>query len=218
MWASLAIDVACRGGGRILSCGIHEKSMNVVLASSSPRRKRLLGRLVGGFSVKTADIEEHVGRDEGFARAAVRLAETKARAAWNGRALVIGADTIAYRGKKMFRKTESAGVARRILTALRGNTHGVVTGVALVFPDGRCVKYAAKARVKMRNWERGEIEGYLRGGEWRGRAGCYDVSGEGEGLVESILGEKETVVGLPLVKLGKILSEEKFGERKKNHY
>ena len=187
--------------------------MKIVLASSSPRRKRLLRKLVRKFSVKASEVNERIGRNEGFARAAVRLAEAKARAAWKGGELAIGADTIAYRGRKMFRKTESLEAARRILRQLEGSTHEVVTGVALVFPDGRCAKFAAKARVKMREWKEGELEGYLRGGEWKGRAGCYDVSGRGTVLVEKVAGEKETVIGLPLVRLRRALAIDVGGRK-----
>lgn len=200
--------------------------MEVVLASSSPRRKRLLKRLVGKFSASAADVAEKIGKGESFASAAKRLAEKKARAVAKtmadsgvarGRgkkgagAIVIGADTIAYSGKTIFRKTDDAKVAKRILLSISGRTHYVVTGVCVVLPDGASVKYAVKAAVRMKRLEGKLLEWYLKSGEWRGRAGCYDISGKGRKLVAGVKGEKETVVGLPLKRLKAILGKFESG-------
>ena len=180
--------------------------MDVVLASASPRRERLLKKITRKFSVKTAKIDEKIGAGETFQKAAERLAVLKASAVADGKSVVIGADTIAYFGKRNFRKTKDGTTARRVLSYLRGKTHYVITGVAVIYPSGRCVKYSVKARVKMKEFTDDKLESYLKYGEWRGRAGCYDVSGKGRRLVASVRGEKETVVGLPLKRLKLILS------------
>ena len=182
--------------------------MRVVLASASPRRKRLLERIVPRFSAKPARISERMAAGESFPSAAVRLAEKKARAVAKNEknAVVIGADTIAYRERKIFRKTDDARKARRILLELSGKTHYVVTGVAILFPDGKSVKYSVKALVKMKKLSERQLASYLKSGEWKGRAGCYDVSGRGRKLVGEVKGEKETVVGLPLKKLRTVLN------------
>jgi len=185
--------------------------MDIILASASPRRKRLLARVARKFSVAPARIDEKVRRGENFPHACKRLAQEKARAAAakNPRALVIGADTAAYLGKMNCRKTGSKAAARRILLALSGKTHIVATGVCIVFPDGKEIAYCEKAKVKMRKLEGKLLEGYLKSGEWKGRAGSYDVSGKGKRLVARVAGEKETVVGLPLRKLKLILGKRK---------
>lgn len=182
--------------------------MKIVLASASPRRKRLLKGIVRKFTVKIARIAEGIHSGESFSHAAMRLAEMKAKkvAAKNADAIVIGADTIAYFGKRNFRKTESEDAARMALSFLSGKTHFVITGVAVLFPDGRRVKYYERASVRMRKLDAREIEAYLRCGEWRGRAGSYDVSGIGRELVANVRGEEETVVGLPLKRLRSVLS------------
>ncbi len=181
--------------------------MGVMLASSSPRRKRLLKRLVRKFSASAADVGEEVRAGEAFPAAAKRLAEKKARAVAKHakETVVIGADTIAYSGKTIFRKTSDAEVAEKILLSLSGKTHYVVTGVCVIFPDGKAVKYAVKAAVKMKRLEGKMLGWYLRTGEWKGRAGCYDVSGKGRKLVAGVKGEKETVIGLPLKRLRLLL-------------
>ena len=193
----------------ILSKGAEMAGMQLILASSSPRRKRLLARVVRGFSVKPASVNEKLERTESFAAACVRLAEAKARAVARKHpgAAVIGADTIAYRGEKIYRKTASARTARRILQELSGKTHYAITGVAVVFPGGKCVKYSVRAAVKMKKLTPRALEWYMESGEWKGRAGSYDVSGKGKRLVAGVRGEKETVVGLPLKKLKLVLRQ-----------
>jgi septum formation protein len=181
---------------------------NFVLASSSPRRRKLLKRIVPKFKVKVAEINERIHAGEPFSHAAVRLAELKAKkiAKTEKNAIVIGADTAAYLGKKNFRKTASESKARKALRFLSGKTHFVVTGVANVFPDGKCIKYCEKASVRMRKLDERMLENYLKSGEWRGRAGCYDVSGKGRRLIAEVRGDRETVVGLPLRRLRKLLA------------
>jgi septum formation protein len=183
--------------------------MKLVLASASPRRRRLLKKIARTFSVMPARIGERIRRGEGFARACVRLSEAKARAVARREAgaVVIGADTIAYMGKKIYRKTDSAAKARDNLAELSGRTHYVVTGVAVVFPGGRCVKYFMRASVRMKRLGGKALAGYLKGGEWKGRAGSYDISGKGRTLVERVRGERETVVGLPLRRLALVLKK-----------
>ncbi|MCX6771705.1 MAG: Maf family protein [Candidatus Micrarchaeota archaeon] len=187
----------------------HRPPANIILASGSPRRKRLLRKIVRSFTVRPARISERLLRGEGNTAACMRLAEAKARASArrSGGAVVIGADTIAYRGKKIYRKTGSARTALRILLELSGRAHYVVTGVAVVFPGGKCVKYFVRAAVRMKKLTPKMLESYLKSGEWKGRAGSYDVSGKGKRLVERVKGERETVVGLPLKKLRLVLKK-----------
>ena len=179
--------------------------MKLVLASASPRRERLLKRVAREFSVKVAKIDERIRRGESFPCACVRLAEMKARDVADGKSVVVGADTIAYLGRKNFRKTDDEGKARGILLELRGKTHYVITGVAVLFPNGKCAKYSVKAAVRMKKFSEKELSSYLKSGEWKGRAGSYDISGNGKRLVQSVKGEKETVIGLPLKRLRKII-------------
>jgi len=181
--------------------------MEIVLASASGRRKRLLRSIVRKFSVAPADVNERIGKRESFPAAAMRLAVKKAQAVAKREegAIVIGADTIAYLGKRNFRKTDDERVAKKALAFLSGKTHYVATGVAVIFPDGRIVKYAVKASVRMKALADSQLPPYIKSGEWKGRAGCYDISGKGARLVECIKGEKETVVGLPLKRLAKLL-------------
>ncbi len=186
--------------------------MEIVLASASPRRKRLLSKLVRRFKVAPADADERIGKRESFRAACVRLAALKARkaAARHKGALVIGADTIAYLGKKNCRKTNSMQVAAGILRGLSGKTHAVVTGVAVLYPGGRIVKYSVLSRVRMKRLNEKTIAKYLKTSDWKGRAGSYDASGRHARLVVArIQGEKENVAGLPLCRLRRIIKRAK---------
>jgi septum formation protein len=197
-----------------INIGGLEADMAIILASASPRRKRLLGKIAKTFRVVIAKTDERMKKGESFTRACVRLAREKARAvaAKNPSAVVIGADTVAYLGKRNFRKTEDAGKARGILRTLSGKTHTVATGVAVILPGSREIAYCEKARVGMMRLSPLVIEKYLKSGEWRGRAGSYDVSGKGRALVAQVDGEIETVVGLPLKKLKMLLGS--LGKRR----
>ena len=191
--------------------------MALILASASPRRKRLLREIARTFRAMRAGVDERMKRGEGFAAACRRLAREKARAvsAKNPGATVLGADTIAYMGRRAFRKTDDAREARRILRALSGKAHTVATGVCVVFPDGKGSAYCEKSVVRMKKLSARVIDRYIKSGEWRGRAGSYDISGKGRRLVESVRGEKETVAGLPLKKLKALLGRE--GNGSANH-
>ncbi|MFA6328467.1 MAG: Maf family protein [Candidatus Micrarchaeia archaeon] len=181
--------------------------MDIILASGSPRRERLLRKIAHTFSVLPAKTRERLLPGEPFPRACARLAREKARAVAKKRpgAVVIGADTIAYLGKMNCRKTSSRRAARAILLALSGKTHRVVTGVAVIFPGKKAQAYSVRAEVRMKRLTPKMLDWYMETGEWKGRAGSYDVSGKGARLVERINGEKETVVGLPLKRLALIL-------------
>lgn len=183
--------------------------MEIILASASPRREMLLREFAKDLVVVPAHIDEAIHQDERFADACVRLARKKALqvAKENRGAVVIGADTIAYKGRENYRKTDDKRKARAILQGLSGRTHNVITGVAVVFPSGKCVAYSVKADVKMKEISELELENYLETDDWKGRAGSYDISGEGKSLVAGVKGEVETVVGLPIKKLRRLLGK-----------
>lgn len=187
--------------------------MEIVLASASERRKKLLSRLVRRFRVAPADVDERIGKNESFRVACMRLATAKARkaAARHRGALVIGADTIAYLGKRNCRKTDDRCVAAGILRELSGKTHSVVTGIAVLYPKGQMAKYSVFSLVKMKRIGEKTIAKYLKTSDWKGRAGSYDASGKHAKLVVAgIQGEKENVAGLPLCRLRKIIKRAKL--------
>ena len=179
--------------------------MEIVLASSSPRRKAILRKLGFGFLCAKSNVAEKTRRGSAESNAK-RLALVKASAVAKNHAgaIVIGADTIVERNGKFYPKTNSKTAAEKALGELSGKWHNAWTGVALVKGKGKIV-FCERARVRMKRLGRKEICDYVAGGEALGKAGCYNIAGKGRKLIEKVVGEPECVAGLPSVKLRKEL-------------
>ena len=175
--------------------------VTLILASSSPRRREILGRLGVPFSVEPGDIDETPHPGEGPEELAVRLALAKARvvAARHAEGLVIGADTVVAREGRLLGKPRDDAEAAETLRALRGGPHLVITGVAVVrASDGATRTAAVPATVLMRPYDDDEIADYVATGEPLDKAGAYGAQGHGGRLIERVDGPFLTVVGLPL--------------------
>lgn len=174
---------------------------SLVLASASPRRLDLLAQVgVTPDRVDPADIDESPLRDETPRRHALRLAREKA-AAVAARApgdFVLAADTVVAVGRRILPKAESEADARHCLTLLSGRAHKVLTGVALIAPDGRAATRLVETRVVFKRLSDAEFEAYVAGGQWRGKAGGYGVQGMAGGFILDLQGSYPSVVGLPL--------------------
>jgi len=179
--------------------------MEIVLASSSPRRKAILQKFGFRFTCAKSNVAEKTRRGSAESNAK-RLALGKARAVAKRHvgAIVIGADTIIEQNGKCYLKTGSKKAAERALGELSGKWHNVWTGVAML-KGKRKVVFCERARVRMRKLGRKEICDYVAGGEALGKAGCYNIAGKGRKLIEKVVGEPECVAGLPVKKLRKEL-------------
>ena len=114
--------------------------------------------------------------------------------------LIIGCDTLVALDGTIYGKPADASDARRILRALSGRTHEVLSGLA-VLQEGRELSAMERTEVTFRELGEDMIDWYLARGEWRGRAGGYAIQGAGAALVRSVQGDYENVVGLPLARL-----------------
>jgi septum formation protein len=173
----------------------------LVLASASPRRLALL-ELIGLTPdlVAPADIDESERKDERPRQLALRLAVEKGRAA---RAMqpddyILSADTVVACGRRILPKAETEQQARDCLKLLSGRGHDVLTGVAVLAPDGREASRVVETRVTFKRLTLAETEGYIASGEWRGKAGGYGIQGRAGALVRDIAGSYPSVMGLPL--------------------
>lgn len=168
----------------------------LILASRSPQRAAILEQLGVAFHAVAADVDELA---EGDPRAlVVENALRKARAVAGDR--VLGADTAVVLGERVLGKPRDEAQARDFLAALSGATHQVWSGVALIDVHGERSAAACTA-VRFRALGAAEIDRYVAGGEWRGRAGGYAIQGRGAALVEAIEGDYLNVVGLPVAAL-----------------
>ena len=175
--------------------------MTLVLASASPRRLELLAQIdVRPDLIDAPAIDETPGADETSRRLALRLAQAKAQtvAERHANAWVVAADTVVAVGRRILPKTETEAEARTCLALLSGRAHRVVTGVAVVAPNGKRASRLSETRVKVKRLGPEEIDAYIASQEWRGKAGGYAVQGHAGGFVLDLSGSYSGVVGLPL--------------------
>jgi len=198
-----------------------DRKTGLILASSSPRRAQILRDAGFSFSVLPAAVDESPLRGESAVQHVQRLAREKALATSQrirGAAVIIGADTVVVVGGKILGKPRSRADARRMLRLLSGRKHRVLTGLAvlkLVSPSHgrrphrvgflRCgVESTAVwfARLTPR-----EIADYVASGEPMDKAGAYAIQGRAGRFITRIDGCYFNVVGLPLARLYRLLSE-----------
>jgi septum formation protein len=180
----------------------------LTLASASPRRLSLLA-LIGlkPDAVLPTDIDETPLRDERPRKLALRLAIGKAQAAreLGAEGLILSADTVVGVGRRILPKTEEPHEALECLELISGRTHDVMTGVAVLAPDGRMASRLVEARVTFKRLSKTEIDGYLACGDWKGKAGGYAIQGPAGAFVTHLAGSFTTVVGLPLFETAGLL-------------
>lgn len=178
----------------------------LILASASPRRQELLGRLGCGFEAIPAALDETPRAGETAEVLAARLARGKARAVAAGRPgrPVLGADTVVARGDEILGKPADATEARRMLAALSGAGHRVVTGLALV-EDEAVREELVVSHVWFRQLAAAEIERYAGEAEPLGAAGAYAIQGGAAAFVARLAGSYTNVVGLPLAAAARLL-------------
>ena len=172
-----------------------------MLASASPRRRELLARLGVPFTLRPAGIDESPLPGEAPERLAVRLALAKARAAARDApagSTILGADTVVALDGELLAKPADAAEARSMLGRLSGREHEVWTGVAVVGPDDAERSGAQCTRVRFRTLGAAEIARYAASGEPLDKAGGYAIQGGAAAFVESVDGDTDNVVGLPL--------------------
>ena len=184
--------------------------MEIVLASASPRRKELLSLITEHFTVCPADADETL-RDAPLGEEVTRLSRLKAEAvqAQHPNAVCIGSDTMVTIDGLRLGKPKDADEAASMLRRLRGRTHEVLTGLAVLTPDGGAHTLHTCTRVTFRDFAEDELAAYLTTGEPLDKAGAYGVQGLGALLVERLDGDFFNVMGLPVLRLSRML--ERFG-------
>ncbi len=211
-----------RGGG----------PLRLILGSASPRRRNLLAQIgVVPDEVRAAEIDETPAKGE-LPRAYVdRMAREKALALctaipppsplWGeGRAdpvagaddrggggeptLILTADTEVSLGRHILGKPLDEAQAVQFLLLLSGRRHRVTTAVCLTRGEQRWTR-RVETRVKFKRLSDAEVSAYIRSGEWRGKAGGYDIRGMAGAFIPEIIGSYTNVVGLPLCETAALL-------------
>ena len=172
----------------------------LILASNSPRRRQLLARSDWEFHVIAADVDESQHLNESPADYVLRLAETKARTIpVQADQIVLAADTAVVDGSDILGKPKDNAEAFAMLTRLRGHTHQVYTGVALLRQsDGLLLKELSITDVPMRDYSDEEIHAYIQTGDPLDKARAYAIQHPSFQPVASLEGCYTSVMGLPI--------------------
>lgn len=183
--------------------------MKIVLASQSPRRKELMGRMGLEFVTQASKIDESAF--DGLEARELVATLSREKAQWiarqlDGETLVIGADTVVVRDGAALGKPKDAEDAVAMLLSLSGRDHQVCTGVTVCRGD-RVLTQVEETQVTFRDLTETEVRQYVSTGEPMDKAGAYGIQGLGGLLVEGIRGDYSNVVGLPVCRLGQMLKD-----------
>ena len=186
--------------------------MELILASASPRRRDILDAAKIPYTVCPSSADESYPADMVARDVPELLARRKAEAVAATSApdaVVVGADTVVLLDGALLGKPADREDAKRMLRALSGHSHQVVSGIAVV-AGGKCLSATVVTEVEMRVISEAEIEAYVARDLPLDKAGAYGIQ-EAAGLfVRGIVGDYYNVVGLPLCRLGELLTEAGF--------
>lgn len=168
----------------------------LTLASQSPRRRELLAQLGVPLEVRPADTDETPLPGEAAGDYVRRVARDKARAV--GGETVLAADTVVVLAGDLLGKPRDADDARRMLRALSGREHEVLTGVC-ARRGGREEVLAVSSAVRLAPLSEAQIAWYVATGEPLDKAGAYAIQGLAGAFVAEVRGSISNVVGLPLL-------------------
>ena len=178
----------------------------LILASGSPQRFSLL--VEAGFEpeVRIPEVDESIQTGESARSLVERLAIKKLDAVINVGECGLAADTVVSVNEKILGKPGTPEIALEMLQTLSGETHQVITGVALSGPKGRRSLIVA-TQVKWRELTKEEIVTYIKTGEPLDKAGGYGIQGGGKNFVVSFEGSFDNIVGLPIDEVISCLNE-----------
>ena len=187
---------------------MHADNPKIILASGSPRRALLLKTLGIKFSVLPSKFDERkvkVAAPKAYVKklATLKASEVSSRVK---KGIIIGADTVVVVGKEILNKPKDAKDARRMLKLLSGKMHRVITGVCVINKyDNTCKTIAVSSKVRFKKLDERKINWYISTKEPLDKAGAYAIQDKGAVLIEGISGDYNSIVGLPLAALSKIL-------------
>ncbi len=186
------------------------KNKKIILASTSPRRKELFGRLRLPFTVEASDYEE----DMSLPMAPVKLAKTLSRgkamavAKKHKNGIVIGADTFVVLGNHLLGKPKNKAEAKKMLKKLSGKRVDILTGLTIIdIAANKRMSITDITKVYIENLSGSEIDNYIASGEPMDKAGAFAIQGLGSVIIKKIEGDFMGAMGLPLFILAKKLKK-----------
>ena len=185
--------------------------MRLILASQSPYRLQLLRD--AGFEVQAVpagvsepDLSQFASLEAGLMHTAQLKAQRVASRGVHG--LILAADTVGHVAGAIFGKPADRHEARRMLQAISGTAHSVLTGWCLWRTrDQLCLCGTEVTQIVMRTWTASELEQYLDSGDWQDKCGAYGLQLPADPFVTEIRGSTSNVIGLPLERLQSIFAE-----------
>lgn len=193
-------------------------SLQLYLASRSPRRRTLIEQLGIRYQTLEVDVDEQPYEGENPADYVARLAIEKAKNGWgqvgSGEIPIVGADTCIVFNDQIIGKVDSREQSRALLKQFSASSHQVLTGIAMVGqkiegnrPEFKQRVRVNNSRVTFRALTDEECERYWDTGEPIGKAGGYAIQGIAAAFIEKIEGSYSAVMGLPLCELSELMSE-----------
>lgn len=185
--------------------------MKIILASASERRKELLERITKNFEIVISEFDESCvlynnNIEEYVEELAFKKAESVSLIS-NEESLIIGCDTIVFHKGKILGKPKDKDEAFDMLSSLSGDYHTVYTGVAIINNKTKEVEtFNVASKVLFSMLTKEEILSYIETEEYMDKAGSYGIQGLGGLFVEEIQGCFYNIVGLPINKLYRKLS------------
>lgn len=182
------------------------REYDVILASSSPRRRELIKLICPQARILPPDCDERLPADTRIEKAAEYLSDLKCRSVAEKfeDSVVIGCDTIVISDGAIFGKPKDEQDAKRMLLALSGKEHHVISGVTIGYKK-KFLSFSVSTGVTFRALSEEDIDLYISSGEPMDKAGAYAIQGLGSLMVAKIDGEFYNVVGLPVSEIAEKL-------------
>lgn len=189
----------------------------IILASSSQRRQEIFKQLGIPYMVVMPEIKEEYPTDLEFEKVPEYLASQKIKAAMKmlpqGQNVpwIFAADTLIFKGDKVYGKPETKEQAVEFLKELQDGTHTVITAIALF--NGKINYLSTRTSINKVTFSPisdKEIEWYIETGEWHGVAGAYRIQGMASCFISHIEGTQSSIIGLPIFEFYDILKEQGY--------
>ena len=182
--------------------------IKLILASSSPQRKKLLETIgITPDDIVPANIDETPKKNEKPKDFALRMSKEKALsvAKNNLNSFILSGDTIVAAGRRIIGKPSSKNEAEQILKLLSGRRHRVLSAFTLIKPDSSEITKVVISKVKFSRLSDKEINEYLDTNEWQGKAGGYAIQGRASAFVPWISGSYTGIMGFPMNEIKNVL-------------